>query len=280
MIGRLIRGVPGRAAALGVALVVAALASLAPASPLAQSCAAAGSNRAALVVEHGDGSTVTRCVSFDAGTVTGEWLLDSSGVAWSGQSYGGFGQAVCAVDAEPAHFSTCPGKDSYWAAFVSRGGGAWQFASVGISSLTLADGDALGFRYVPTVGSPAPPPPAAGVCAVAATAAPAPATVGGAGATPPAQATPPATVGASPATTDAVADAAASAGVAVAATAGVAVAAATAGAPSSAASPPPGARGPSPTGGIDQGLLLAAVAGGGLAGLALLRVVAARRRRA
>jgi hypothetical protein len=273
VIGRLIRGVPGRAAALGVALAVAALASLAPASPLAQSCSAAGSNRAALVVEHGDGSTVTRCVSFDAGTVTGEWLLDSSGVAWSGQSFGGFGQAVCAVDAEPAHFSTCPGKDSYWASFVSRGGGPWQFASVGISSLTLADGDALGFRYVPTVGSPAPPTSPVGVCAAAATAAPSRSAASVAAANPPVQATLPAEVGASPATTAAVADATASAG--------VAAAAATAAAQSSSGSPaPPGASVPSPTGGIDPGLLLAAVTGGGLAGLALLRVFGARRRRA
>lgn len=154
----------GVLAASAVALAIGAFAALATGSPLASSCAGAGPNHAALVVEHGDGSVVTRCVSFGTAAVTGEWLLDSSGVSWSSQTFGGFGAAVCAVDAEPAHYSTCPGRDSYWAVFVSRGGGDWQLASVGISSLTLGDGDAEGFRYVPAAGDPAPPAPATGVC--------------------------------------------------------------------------------------------------------------------
>jgi hypothetical protein len=159
---------PGLLAASAVALAAAAVAALAPGSPLAATCAGAGASHAALVVEHGDGSVVTRCVAFDTAAVTGQRLLDSSGVAWSGQTFGGFGEAVCAVDAEPEHYSSCPGSDNYWAVFVSRGGGAWQLTSVGISSLTLNDGDAEGLRYVPAVGTPAPPPVPAGVCSDAA----------------------------------------------------------------------------------------------------------------
>jgi hypothetical protein len=144
-------------------------------------CAGAGASHAALVVEHGDGSVVTRCVAFDTAAVTGQRLLDSSGVAWSGQTFGGFGEAVCAVDAEPEHYSTCPGSDNYWALFVSRGGGAWQLTSVGISSLTLSDGDAEGLRYIPSVGDPAAPPSPAGICTPGAASAAPVGQVGGTG---------------------------------------------------------------------------------------------------
>jgi len=161
------------AASLAVGLAVAASAAPAPGSPLVASCAGAGPNHAALVVEHGSGSVVTRCVAFDAATVTGEQLLDSSGVAWSGQTFGGFGAAVCAMDEEPAQYVSCPGKDGYWAVFVATGGGEWELSPVGISSLKLGDGDAEGFRYVPVSGDPMPPPPAAGACAGAAASAPA-----------------------------------------------------------------------------------------------------------
>jgi hypothetical protein len=86
-------------------------------------------------------------------------------VAWSGETFGGYGRAVCAIDSEPARYATCPGSDSYWAIFGSSGGGKWQLSAVGISSLKLADGDAEGFRYVPSASDPAPPQPAAaGVC--------------------------------------------------------------------------------------------------------------------
>jgi hypothetical protein len=221
-----------RAVAQGVATIVVvagvAIAALAPGAPLAATCAGAGPNHAALVVEHGDGSVVTRCVAFDTASITGEQLLDSSGVAWSGQTFGGYGRAVCALDSEPIHYASCPGGDSYWAVFNATGAGRWQLSALGISSLKLADGDALGFRYVSSSGDPAPPPPAAGVCSGSV----------------------------------AVAAAAVTAGAASRArTAAGAVAGANAGA-----------------GGLDVGTIAAVLVGVGLAGLALLRVLVARRR--
>jgi hypothetical protein len=212
---------------LPIAAALAALASLAPGTPAASPCAAAGSHSAALVVEHADGSTVTRCVAFDTDAISGEQLLTLSGIGWSSQSFGDFGDAACALDGEPARYAECPGKDRYWAVFVAQAGGSWQLANVGISALALHDGDAEGFRYVPASGVPAAPPSPAGVCA-------APPTTGIAGAT-------------------------ASAG----ATAG--------------ATPRNETSAPTPSGGVDLGLLAAAVVGGGLAGLAILRVVAGRR---
>ena len=131
-----------RLALLVPAAILAALASLAPVAQAVPACAAAGSHHAALVVEHGDGSIVSRCVAFSTAAISGEELLNRSGVVWSSQTFGGFGAAVCALDGEPAHYVDCPGKDRYWAVFAARGGGSWQLANVGISTLTLHDGDA------------------------------------------------------------------------------------------------------------------------------------------
>jgi hypothetical protein len=215
------------AAAAAVAAIVAglAVAALAPGSPMAAACAGAGPNHAALVVEHGDGSVVTRCVAFASATITGEQLLDSSGLEWSSQTFGGYGQAVCALDSEPAHYASCPGSDSYWAIFDAPGGGKWQLSALGISSLKLGDGDAEGFRYVPASGDPALPPPAAGICS------------GGAS------------------------------GAATAATA----------TGSAAAAADPSGSGARP-GGLDLGWVAAGLVGIGLGGLALLRLLASRRR--
>lgn len=212
---------------LPIAAALAALASLAPGTPAASPCAAAGSHSAALVVEHADGSTVTRCVAFDTDAISGEQLLTLSGIGWSSQSFGDFGDAACALDGEPARYAECPGKDRYWAVFVAQAGGSWQLANVGISTLVLHDGDAEGFRYVPASGVPAAPPSPAGVCA----------------------ATP--TVG--------IAAATASAGATVGAT------------------PRNETSAPTPSGGVDLGLLAAAMVGGGLAGLAILRLIVRRR---
>jgi hypothetical protein len=251
------------------------------------------------VIEHGDGTVVTRCVGFGTAQITGQQLLDMAGVAWSGQTFGGFGVAACAIDGEPAHYATCPGKDFYWAIFVSRGGGAWQFASSGISTLNLSGGDAEGFRYVPATGNAATPPSPAGVCASSgdtsatspgnATNAP-PAGGPGAGATPAASggsgssATTP-TAGATP---RGAAGAAGSGSLGADGTPGtsepaagatdlVAAAGQSAGATGQPGGQPGAAPAPAQGGGVDLGLLLAAIVGGALAGLALLRLVVARR---
>jgi hypothetical protein len=279
---------PSMAAIAALASTGAVFAILAPASPLTASCAAAGSNRAAIVIEHGDGTTVTRCVSFDTASVTGEVLLNSSGVAWSGQTFGGYGVAVCAMDAEPAHYTACPGKDSYWAVFVSRAGGAWQTADIGISTLTLASGDAEGFRYVPAVGMPEAPISPAGVCtSAAATGTGQAAGTAGAGAASGSAGT--ATGAATGAATAPSAAAAAGSGGVAASSGSVSEEGATAsdlaGAGASAASSSgasaAGGHGDSspsaPGSGLDPGLLAAAVVGGGLAGLAVLRLAASRR---
>jgi hypothetical protein len=254
-------------AAFAAAATLAALASLAPTPAVAPACAGSGPHRAAVVLEHGDGSVTTRCVAFDGGQISGEALLDRSGIAWSGQTFGGFGQAVCALDGEPARYADCPGRDRYWVVFVARGvagGGSWQLSNVGVSGLVLHDGDAEGFRYVPVSGTPAEPPSPAGICADASKSARATA--------PPTRAP---AVSASAVSSD---SAAASASTAALPSDEVAAATST---PETSAAPvaSPGGESPPAPSGPDPGLMAAAAAGGGLAGLAILRRAAGRRAR-
>ena len=160
--------------------------------PAAQSCAAATySSHVTLVVEHGDARVVGLCIGFDGSTITGEQILQASGLQYATQLYGSLGDAVCQIDSEPTSYGSClPASGSYWAMFVSRGGGGWQNADRGISTETFSDGDAEGFRYDSQSGSEPPPASPAGICARALatpTAAPAPPTPSAAGAPPPAQ---------------------------------------------------------------------------------------------
>jgi hypothetical protein len=211
------------------ALAVASFAAAAPGSPFVSTCAGAGPNHAALVIEHGDGSAVSRCVAFDTPTISGDRLLAAAGVPWSGQTFGGFGVAVCAVDAEPSRYGSCPGADRYWAVFEASGG-AWELSPVGLSSMTVADGDALGLRYVPTSGTPEPPASAIAVC---------------------------------PGTAEATAGA---------------IAASPSGAALTAALTAAAERGAPGRDGFDFGLASAVLVGAGLAGLAVFRLGAGRRR--
>lgn len=220
-------------------LAVASFAAAAPGSPLVATCAGAGPNHAALVIEHGDGSVVRRCVAFDTPTISGDRLLAAAGVPWSGQTFGGFGVAVCAVDAEPSRYGSCPGADRYWAVFEASGGGDWELSPIGISSMTVADGDALGFRYVSTSGTPEPPVSARGVC--------------------------PGTAEAASGAVTASGTAEVASGMETANSSGATLGAAA----------QPGVPG---RGGLDVGLVSAVLVGAGLAGLAVFRLVTGRRR--
>jgi len=175
------------AAALTIPLLgagVAVAASSAALLPAATLCAAAAqSNHVALVVEPGSGSVTTRCVSFSGPTITGEQILQASGLEYATQSYGSLGDAPCQIVEVPASYSAClPSSGDYWALFVSTSGGAWQSASKGISSETFHSGDAEGFRYDSVTGNDPPPSRSpAGVCTTAAQNVTSTATGGGTG---------------------------------------------------------------------------------------------------
>ena len=146
--------------ALAIAGTAGSAIALTPVGPFTQSaCAGDGPFHAALVVEHGNGSTIQRCVGFSSPTITGDKLLELSGIDYRTSGWPGLGNAVCQIDGEPTTFDVCfPSGKPYWAMFVSRGGGAWIVSMNGISSQTFSDGDAEGFRYQ-TGALPPPPSP-------------------------------------------------------------------------------------------------------------------------
>ncbi|MGH9054792.1 MAG: hypothetical protein ACRDYY_02810 [Acidimicrobiales bacterium] len=115
------------------------------------------SKRVAVVVEASAKSVVERCLDAGAGSLSALTALTKSGVEIGTQKYS-FGVAICQLDNVPTHYSKClPSGQPYWAMFVSQGGQPWASASKGVSETSLANGDAVGFRYDPPQGNPAPP---------------------------------------------------------------------------------------------------------------------------
>ncbi|MDQ2959666.1 MAG: hypothetical protein M3R48_01245 [Candidatus Dormibacteraeota bacterium] len=126
---------------------------------------AAGVHHVTLVVTHASGSTLTFCDSFGATAIVGEQVLLDSGIQ-NALDHTSSGDEVCQVDREPASYtSSCLGTSAYWALFTSRTAtaGSWTYSSVGISSMTLSDGQAVGLRYDPE-SNPVPPASPAGAC--------------------------------------------------------------------------------------------------------------------
>ena len=134
--------------------------SKAPAAAGTGTCVnAKASHKAYVVVQHGSGATVQRCVGFDAQQEPGPDLMKQSGIEMQTQQ-SSYGTAVCQVDNEPAQFSECfPKNQPYWALFIGKPDGSWSVSEVGIDQVKLNDGEALGWAYrQQTQGSPSPPP--------------------------------------------------------------------------------------------------------------------------
>jgi len=125
-------------------VLAAALPALAQGPPL---------HRAGLVVVHGDGRVVTRCVAFGEETLTGADLLRRSGLPVVLASYGGLGYGVCAIDGEGCGvgqdcFCQCRGATcAYWSYSHRQPDGSWAISGVGASAWLLRDGDVDGWVW-------------------------------------------------------------------------------------------------------------------------------------
>lgn len=131
--------------ALAAILVEVSLLSFAYAPGAAQT-----QRRAALVVQFGDGSYVTRCVSFSEESITGLELLLRSGLQVSL-----WGSAVCRIEQEGCDypgqpcFCQCKGSScqywSYWHwkddASPSAGHGGWTYAQIGAGDYYVQNGN-------------------------------------------------------------------------------------------------------------------------------------------
>jgi hypothetical protein len=137
-------------------LFLALLLVLLPQSVLAQE---GGPNRAGLIVVHGDGRVLTRCVTFTEERISGVALLQRAGLAVDANT-GPMGSAVCTINREgcPANdcFCQCKGTPcTYWNYFHRNADGSWAYSGMGAATWTVGNGDIDGWVW----GDGSTPPP-------------------------------------------------------------------------------------------------------------------------
>lgn len=164
VVGRAVFVRPGLVAlACAAALATATPGGGAPASGVLalETIAAAPANRAAVVIDKGDGSAPVKvCVRFDAASISGEEALrlaaaKEPSIAPVLSAFSGMGKAVCALCG-----IGCPAGDCfcdpqrYWAySRVEAGTSGFLTSPVGVTASAVTDGDVEGYRW----GSGAPP---------------------------------------------------------------------------------------------------------------------------
>jgi hypothetical protein len=108
-------------------------------------------NRVGLVVLHGDGRQITRCVEFSEAEISGYDVLVRSGLSVVGAFDAGMGAAMCAIDGEgcPADdcFCQCQGSECVYWAYYHLVSGQWQYSGLGASSCTVHSGDVEGWAW-------------------------------------------------------------------------------------------------------------------------------------
>ncbi len=105
-----------------------------------------GFSRAGLVVDMGDGTTLTRCVTFSEEEISGLDLLERSGLEVVTNR-----DVVCAIEGTGCPDSNCwcqcQGTPCvYWTYWHWRDG-AWQYSQAGAAGYRVRDGDVEGWRW-------------------------------------------------------------------------------------------------------------------------------------
>ncbi|MEZ4513730.1 MAG: hypothetical protein R3C62_17825 [Chloroflexota bacterium] len=119
-------------------------------------------NRAALVLDFGNGNVVTSCVAFAEPEITGRDLLERAGMSLAVAAFGGQ-TAVCGINSIgcPASdcWCQCQGSDctrwSYWHGAAS----GWEYALAGDELFAVGNGAVEGWRWGLGTQSSAEPPP-------------------------------------------------------------------------------------------------------------------------
>lgn len=98
-------------------------------------------SQASVVVRHGNGNMVKRCVDFGSTTITGLELLQKAGL--SPVLENGF---MVSIDGDKAKSSTEPGvTDDYWS-YWRIDNNKWSYSRAGASSQKVGDGDVQGWQ--------------------------------------------------------------------------------------------------------------------------------------
>jgi hypothetical protein len=109
-------------------------------------------HRAALVVVHENGETITRCVTFSEPEISGFDLVDSTDLDLNYEP-NAFGAAICRLDGEgctyPNESCFCQCKSDfcvYWS-YWRLVDGAWQYSNAGPANTRVQDGDVEGWVW-------------------------------------------------------------------------------------------------------------------------------------
>jgi hypothetical protein len=108
-------------------------------------------SRVALVLQHGDGSVITRCVEFTESEISGLDILNRAGLSVVADFSSGSGARVCKIDGEgcPASdcWCECAGSPCVYWVYHHLVGGAWVYSDVGASAHKVRDGDVEGWAW-------------------------------------------------------------------------------------------------------------------------------------
>jgi hypothetical protein len=112
-----------------------------------------GENRAALVIRYEDGSVETKCVAFSEPQITGEELLQRSGLTVVMDYNALTGGAVCSIKGLGCSvqdcFCRCQGADCQYWAYYHWGDGGWQYSQLGATSHQVQNGSLEGWSWGP-----------------------------------------------------------------------------------------------------------------------------------
>lgn len=101
-------------------------------------------NQAGLIIVSGDGSVSTRCVQFDAESISGYELLERSGLELR-MEVSGMGPTICAIDQEGCAagehcFCRCLSSPCVYWSYWRLGDEGWSYSSMGAGNTTVTDG--------------------------------------------------------------------------------------------------------------------------------------------
>lgn len=120
-------------------------------------------NRAALVVDYGNGQVHTQCVTFTEGQISGYELLLRSGLDVAADVQG-MGTLICGIGSVGCPASNCLCQCSggpactYWS-YWRQVSGSWQFSQAGASMSVVTNGSVEGWTWGPGGVNQAIPPP-------------------------------------------------------------------------------------------------------------------------
>ena len=113
-----------------------------------------GPNQVGLVVVHGDGEIIKKCIEFSENEINGYDVLERAGLDTNTEADGGMGAAICSIDNEGCTypeeecFCQCSGGETcvFWSYWYLRDG-SWQFSPMGASGHSVQHGDVEGWVW-------------------------------------------------------------------------------------------------------------------------------------